>query len=97
MLAGCTLIESLYQAVRCPLQLLPVGEPLASPWRREFGLRLAGTPAGQAPDLGPDECVGCCPADQWLVDGICTAIDDCEVGWNECDPAATSSVSSDSS
>ncbi len=31
--AGATLLESLYQSVRCPLQLLPVGDPLAAPWK----------------------------------------------------------------
>jgi uncharacterized protein (TIGR03790 family) len=30
--AGCTMIESFYQSLRCPLQILLVGEPLASPW-----------------------------------------------------------------
>ena len=31
-LSGCTLIESLYQSLRCPLQTLIIGEPLSSPW-----------------------------------------------------------------
>jgi uncharacterized protein (TIGR03790 family) len=30
--SGCTMIESLYQSVKSPLQILLVGEPLASPW-----------------------------------------------------------------
>jgi uncharacterized protein (TIGR03790 family) len=30
--AGCTMIESFYQSLRCPLQILLVGEPLACPW-----------------------------------------------------------------
>jgi uncharacterized protein (TIGR03790 family) len=30
--AGCTLIESLYQSIKCPLQILLVGEPFAAPW-----------------------------------------------------------------
>lgn len=30
--AGCALIESLYQSIKCPLQILLVGEPLAAPW-----------------------------------------------------------------
>ena len=29
---GCTILESFYQAIRCPLQILILGEPLASPW-----------------------------------------------------------------
>ncbi|MGI5869718.1 MAG: TIGR03790 family protein [Kiritimatiellia bacterium] len=31
-LAGCTAIESFYQSVLSPLQILPVGDPLAKPW-----------------------------------------------------------------
>jgi hypothetical protein len=30
--SGCTAIESFYQSVRCPLQLLVLGDPLACPW-----------------------------------------------------------------
>jgi hypothetical protein len=30
--SGCTAIESLYQSIRCPLQILLLGEPLAQPW-----------------------------------------------------------------
>ncbi len=33
--SGCSIIESFFQAVRCPLQLLIVGEPLARPWVRK--------------------------------------------------------------
>ena len=29
---GCTILESFYQAIRCPLQILLLGEPLAAPW-----------------------------------------------------------------
>lgn len=32
--SGCTALESMYQSVRCPLQLLVVGEPLSAPWAR---------------------------------------------------------------
>lgn len=31
-LKGCSMIEALYQATRCPLQILPMGDPLAKPW-----------------------------------------------------------------
>lgn len=34
--AGCTLIESFYQSIAGPYQLLIVGDPLAQPWRRHF-------------------------------------------------------------
>jgi uncharacterized protein (TIGR03790 family) len=31
-LKGCAMIEAIYQATRCPLQFLPMGDPLAKPW-----------------------------------------------------------------
>ncbi|HMP89052.1 MAG TPA: hypothetical protein PJ991_02565 [Kiritimatiellia bacterium] len=37
---GCSLIESLYQSIRSPLQILPVGDPLCSPWMKPPGLTL---------------------------------------------------------
>lgn len=40
--AGCTMIESLYQSIRCPLQLLLIGEPLAAPWKPVERLTLDG-------------------------------------------------------
>ncbi len=43
---GCTVMESFYQSVKCPLQLLPVGEPLAAPWRPAACLTLRGLPEG---------------------------------------------------
>lgn len=44
--AGCTILESYYQATRCPLQLLIIGEPLACPWGPASGISLDGLPAG---------------------------------------------------
>lgn len=45
--AGCTVIESYYQAVRCPLQLLIAGDPLAAPWAPcDAAVTLEGMPAG---------------------------------------------------
>ena len=32
--AGCTMLESFYQSIRCPLQTLLVGDPLAAPFRK---------------------------------------------------------------
>jgi hypothetical protein len=29
---GCSLMESFFQSIRCPLQILLIGEPLARPW-----------------------------------------------------------------
>ncbi len=31
-LKGASMIEAIYHATRCPLQLLPMGDPLAKPW-----------------------------------------------------------------
>jgi hypothetical protein len=50
--AGCTVLESLYQAVKSPLQLLPIGDPLAAPWAPRARLTLAG--------LGPSAVAGNC-------------------------------------
>lgn len=41
-LSGCSIIESYYLSVQCPLQLLMVGEPLAAPWADRFFVTLAG-------------------------------------------------------
>lgn len=40
--AGCTTLESLIQSIRCPLQILLVGEPLASPWAPQSRLAIRG-------------------------------------------------------
>ncbi|QBG48124.1 hypothetical protein EGM51_12230 [Verrucomicrobia bacterium S94] len=41
--AGCTMLESFYQSIACPLQILLVGDPLAKPYAPAFGLRILGT------------------------------------------------------
>jgi len=41
---GCTAIESFYQALRCPLQILLLGDPLASPWAVSDEVVLAELP-----------------------------------------------------
>jgi hypothetical protein len=38
--SGCTLLESLAQAVASPLQLVAVGDPLLAPWTKPQGLTL---------------------------------------------------------
>ncbi len=38
--SGCSLMESFFQSVRCPLQTLCVGEPLARPWAPKAKLIL---------------------------------------------------------
>jgi len=40
--AGCTILESLMQSIRCPLQILLIGEPLASPWAPLSTMTLQG-------------------------------------------------------
>jgi uncharacterized protein (TIGR03790 family) len=40
--SGCSMIESFFQSVRCPLQLLVVGEPLAAPWASRPEMVLYG-------------------------------------------------------
>jgi hypothetical protein len=42
--AGNTVMECFYQSIKCPLQILPVGEPLAAPWRPAARLTLSGMP-----------------------------------------------------
>ncbi len=37
-LRGCSMLESFFQSICCPLQILLVGEPLACPWRKLFSL-----------------------------------------------------------
>ena len=46
--AGCTLLESVYQAVKCPLQTWFAGDPLAQPWAPAGRAELNGAPAGPA-------------------------------------------------
>jgi hypothetical protein len=43
---GCTAAESYYQAVRCPYQLLIVGDPLCQPWANVPEITVGGLPLG---------------------------------------------------
>ena len=45
--SGCTMIESFFQSIRCPLQVLLVGDPLAAPWKPGPGLLVTGLDAGE--------------------------------------------------
>jgi uncharacterized protein (TIGR03790 family) len=38
--SGCSIIESYFQSIRSPVQVMLVGEPLARPWIRKIGLTL---------------------------------------------------------
>lgn len=44
--SGCTLLESYFQALRWPLQILILGDPLASPWSPRSTLVLEGLEGG---------------------------------------------------
>jgi hypothetical protein len=44
--AGCTTVEAFFQALRCPLQTLLLGDPLASPWRPASSITLQGIETG---------------------------------------------------
>lgn len=48
--AGCTLLESYYQALRCPLQIMLVGDPLVSPWRPPLSMVVVRTDERNRPD-----------------------------------------------
>lgn len=43
--AGCTMMESFYQSIACPLQNLLVGDPLAKPYAMPLGLKVLGADA----------------------------------------------------
>jgi uncharacterized protein (TIGR03790 family) len=51
--AGCSVLESYFQAIRCPLQILLVGDPLVSPWA--FNYRVVAT--CKAPEEDADSVV----------------------------------------
>jgi uncharacterized protein (TIGR03790 family) len=40
--SGCTMIESFYQSIQCPLQIMLIGEPLAAPWAPDASLNIEG-------------------------------------------------------
>ncbi len=40
--SGCTMLESFYQSIACPLQLLLLGDPLARPYAPAFTVRILG-------------------------------------------------------
>ena len=40
--SGCTVLESYAQSIRCPLQILLIGDPLATPWAPKAELALHG-------------------------------------------------------
>ena len=44
--SGCCVLESFYQSIRCPLQTLIVGAPLAQPWAPRAELEIRGVGKG---------------------------------------------------
>jgi hypothetical protein len=44
--SGCTSLEAFHQALKCPLQILLLGDPLSSPWAPRSTLTIEG-PVGQ--------------------------------------------------
>lgn len=71
-LKGCAAIEALYQATRCPIQLLPTGDPLAKPWAPKPRVTLTlpeGPLAGMVEFTATaDDAVQFTRFD-WLIDG----------------------------
>lgn len=39
---GCTMIESFYQSIRSPLQIMLIGDPLAAPWAPKAEMKIVG-------------------------------------------------------
>jgi hypothetical protein len=48
--SGCTTLESFYLSLRCPLQTLLVGDPLAAPWAPVSRISLQGIDTGRLRD-----------------------------------------------
>ena len=51
---GCTILESYFQAVRCPLQIFLVGEPLAAPFAPDLPLTLQVNVTGDVAEVQID-------------------------------------------
>lgn len=50
--SGCTMLESFYQSLASPLQLLLVGDPLARPWAKPPGVTLVDLAESGGPVTG---------------------------------------------
>lgn len=73
-LAGCTAIESFYQSVLSPLQILPLGDPLSRPWapKLEPEIAIKGETASGMVEMQAsvkNEALGVFLRFTWLVDG----------------------------
>ncbi len=75
MLDGLTAIEAFYQSVRCPLQQLPIGDPLAKPWAPAVEPAVEGPEDENVAGLVefraklPGTYTRSAPRYTWLVDG----------------------------
>lgn len=73
-LRGCTMVEAIYQSVRCPVQLLPVGDPLSRPWGRHPKVVLSGAGDGVLKGVvvlrGATDQAEVFRRFEWLVDGV---------------------------
>jgi uncharacterized protein (TIGR03790 family) len=48
--AGCSTLEAFFQSLRCPLQTLLLGDPLASPWSSSASITFRGLESGLQQD-----------------------------------------------
>jgi uncharacterized protein (TIGR03790 family) len=45
--SGCSIIESFYQSIRAPLQIMLVGDPLSAPWAADGSIKVEGLGEGR--------------------------------------------------
>ncbi len=74
MLDGATAIEAFYASVKCPLQQLPMGDPLSCPWAPKVLPAMEGAdpsaPVSGAVTLRASMPDGASARFTWLVDGV---------------------------
>lgn len=78
LVSGATAMEAFYASVRCPLQILPIGDPLCAPWAPRISPAIEPDDDASAPFRGPvrlhASIPGCAPDDStevrffWYVD-----------------------------
>ena len=85
MLDGATALEAFYASVKCPLQQLPMGDPLSCPWAPAVRPAMEGAdasaPVSGAVTLRASMPDGARARFTWLVDGR-PAADGPELFWN---------------
>ncbi len=76
LMDGFTMAEALYASIRCPLQILPLGDPLSKPWAPRLVPAIEGVEAGSVlagpvalrirpPEGLPEAQMRC----TWMLDG----------------------------